>query len=84
MDDKKVILLGEFCTIKITAMDLTRKENEVLDKILEGKSNQEISNELFVSINTTKTHVARILKKKDVKNRIELITKYLKNEKKSL
>lgn len=59
-------------------MELTKKENEVMNKILEGKSNLEISNELFISINTVKTHVAKILRKKNVRNRIELIAKNIK------
>ena len=59
-------------------MDLTRKEKKVLEEILVGRSNREISDLHFVSINTTKTHVSNILRKEKVKNRIELITKYLK------
>lgn len=55
-------------------MNLTKKEAQVFALILEGKSNQEIANELYTSINTTKTHVAHILKKMKAKNRIELIT----------
>ena len=54
-------------------MNLTKKEAQVFALILEGKSNQEIANELFTSINTTKTHVAHILKKKKAKKKKELI-----------
>lgn len=59
-------------------MELTEKEREVVQLILNGKSNQEIADELFISINTTKTHVTRILKKENVRNRSELIIKKLK------
>lgn len=63
-------------------MELTKRELQVLDKILEGKSNNEISEELFVSINTIKTHVAHILKKENVKNRLQLISKQLSTQNK--
>jgi len=58
-------------------MNLTPQELIVLEKIYEGKSNSEISNELCVSINTIKTHVAHILRKENVKNRIQLISKQI-------
>lgn len=57
---------------------LTPKEQVVKEKILEGKSNIEISEEMNISINTTKTHVAKILKKSLAKNRIALITNHIK------
>lgn len=55
-------------------MKLTKKESIVSSKILEGKSNAQIAEELFISINTVKTHVANVLKKKKVKNRVQLIS----------
>ncbi|CAG5076318.1 response regulator transcription factor [Parvicella tangerina] len=63
-------------------MNLTKREKTVSDMMLKGKSNAEISNELCISVNTVKTHVARVLKKENVKNRIQLITKQVnKNSK---
>lgn len=59
-------------------MTLTKTEHIVSLKILEGKSNQEIASELNVSINTIKSHVAHILKKHNVKTRIQLISNQLK------
>lgn len=53
--------------------DLTEKEKEVLAKMLAGKSNKTIADELFVSINTIKTHLKNIFIKADVKSRSELI-----------
>jgi DNA-binding NarL/FixJ family response regulator len=53
---------------------LTTRESEIYQLILLGKSNQKIGEELFISINTVKTHVARILHKKAATNRIKLIT----------
>ena len=42
---------------------LTKKELEVLSLIVDGLSNQEISQKLVVSISTTKAHVHNILQK---------------------
>ena len=58
---------------------LTPAEKRVFTLVLEGLSNQEIAEKLNVSVNTVKTHVARILKKNGVKNRRELILKTLKS-----
>jgi len=50
---------------------LSEREIEVLKQIVTGKSNQEISDMLFVSVNTIKTHVMHIYKKLDVQNRTQ-------------
>lgn len=54
---------------------LTERELEVLKEIALGKSNQEISDTLFVSVNTVKTHVLRIYEKLDVQNRTQAAVK---------
>jgi NarL family two-component system response regulator LiaR len=61
-------------------VSLTPTEEIVHLKILEGKSNQEIADDMVVSINTIKTHVGRILKKEKVKNRVQLISNQFKNK----
>lgn len=70
-----------FLYYQITTMrqlKLTTRENEIYQLILLGRSNQKIGDELFISINTVKTHVAKILKKRAATNRIELITNQIK------
>ncbi len=52
---------------------LTKREKEVVDLIKCGKTNNEIANELQVSVNTVKTHVSHILMKHAARSRIELI-----------
>lgn len=54
---------------------LTKKELEVLKYIIKGKSNTEISREMFVSVYTIKAHVANILKKMSVKDRVQAAVK---------
>ncbi|KRM88280.1 response regulator transcription factor [Lacticaseibacillus thailandensis] len=49
--------------------DLTNREREVLDLIAQGKSNQEIADELFITLKTVKTHVSNILAKLEVDDR---------------
>ncbi len=52
---------------------LSAREAEVLTEILAGKSNNEISEALFISGNTVKFHMKNILKKTGCTNRTELI-----------
>ena len=54
--------------------ELSLRETEVLNLIIEGASNGEISAKLFISENTVKFHVRNILKKTGCSNRTELIT----------
>lgn len=53
--------------------DLTRREIEVVDHILDGASNIEIAERLSISVATVKTHVVRVLSKTNTSNRSELI-----------
>lgn len=57
---------------------LTTREAQILKLITEGYSNIEIANELFVSVNTTKAHVASILQKLEVDDRLQAALKALK------
>ena len=57
---------------------LTGRETQILKLITEGYSNNEIAKELFVSINTTKAHVANILQKLEVDDRLQEALKALK------
>ncbi|HHT91875.1 MAG: response regulator transcription factor [Bacillota bacterium] len=49
--------------------ELTSRELEVLVLIGEGKTNQEIADELFIGIKTVKTHVSNVLSKLGVEDR---------------
>jgi len=50
---------------------LTEREAETLRLLAHGKTNQQISQELFVTLKTVEKHVANILRKLGVKNRTE-------------
>jgi DNA-binding NarL/FixJ family response regulator len=50
---------------------LTTRQLEVLDLLAQGKSNQEIADALVVEEITVKTHVTAILRKLEVRNRLQ-------------
>src|SRR5690554_6953338 len=52
---------------------LTDREMEVLQLIAEGKSNQEIADQLFIAIKTVKVHVSNILSKLEVSDRTQAV-----------
>jgi DNA-binding NarL/FixJ family response regulator len=51
---------------------LTEREREVAVAIGRGKSNAEISRELYMSIATVKAHVSRLLEKLEFNNRVQI------------
>ncbi|QOR66457.1 response regulator transcription factor [Cytobacillus suaedae] len=52
---------------------LTEREREVLMCLVEGLSNKEIAERLFISDKTVKIHVSKIFKKFDVKSRSQVV-----------
>lgn len=56
-------------------LNLTSRELEVLELMAKGMSNQEIANELFVSLNTVKTHSGKLFEKMEVKRRTQAVDK---------
>ncbi len=56
--------------------NLSRQELNIQNLILEGKSNKEIANELFISLSTVKTHITNLYSKLKVSNRQELLRRF--------
>ncbi len=58
---------------KKIATPFTEKEIEILLKLNEGKSNKQLAEELFVSLNTVKTHLKNIFVKLNAGTRAEAL-----------
>ncbi|MPT32983.1 MAG: LuxR family transcriptional regulator [Chryseobacterium sp.] len=56
----------------------TKREREILKGIVEGKTSQQIADELFISLYTVNAHRRNIMEKANVKTPIELVQKCLK------
>jgi DNA-binding CsgD family transcriptional regulator len=52
---------------------ISKREKEVLGLILNGKTNQEISAKLFITLQTVKDHNSRIYQKTGIRNRVQLM-----------
>lgn len=52
---------------------LSKREYEILLLIAEGRSNNEIAQELFIAESTVKTHVSKILSKLNAKRRTQAV-----------
>lgn len=51
---------------------LTEREIEILNLVIDGKSNNEISKQLFISEGTVKNYISKILKKLNLQRRTQL------------
>ncbi len=69
----------EVADVKKTT-NLTRRENDVLQLICKGLSNQEIADELFISQRTVQGHRANLISKTKSKNSIDLVMYAVKNK----
>jgi DNA-binding NarL/FixJ family response regulator len=71
-------IMGFFSAPKPTVMqrvfpELTEREEEILSLVAQGKSNQEIARQLFVSLKTVRNHVSNILLKLQVADRAQAV-----------
>lgn len=60
---------------ELDRLGISKRELEVLQLMAKGHSNSEIASELFVSLNTVKTHAAKIFEKLEVARRIQAVEK---------
>ncbi len=56
---------------------LSDRQKEILEKLVDGKSYQAISDELFISVETVRTHIKKMYKLLHVNNKTEAIKKYM-------
>ena len=62
----------------LISKDLTEREYEILQLVLDGHSNQEIANKIYLSVNTIKFHLKKVYAKLDVSNRMEIMQLLIK------
>ena len=55
--------------------DLTEREADVLELLVEGYSNKDIAEKLYITHHTVKAHLTQVYKKLGVKNRSKAIVK---------
>jgi len=60
-------------------VQLTRREKEVLQLIMQELTNQEIADRLFISLHTVDNHRSALLQKLNVKNTAGLVRKAIEN-----
>lgn len=59
----------------LESLGISKREQEVLELMAAGHSNQEIANGLHISIHTVKTHSSNLYRKLDVQRRTQAIQK---------
>jgi len=60
--------------------DLTEREREVLNLVVQGQSNQQIADAMVITVATVKAHVSSILSKLQVSSRTEAIAYAIKHK----
>lgn len=65
----------------VQAVRMTKREQEVIDLIAQGKSNKQIAETLFIAVHTVKSHVHNVLEKLALHTRLELAHFALKSDK---
>ncbi len=62
---------------KIAITPLSQREYEILEGVLKGQTNSQLSEANFVSVSTIKYHISNLLSKLDVKNRASISSRVL-------
>ncbi|MGA2823989.1 MAG: response regulator transcription factor [Bacteroidales bacterium] len=76
-------ILKLFKPVKVTGdtqFDLTPRENEILNLIVQGIANSAIADKLFISLQTVRNHIKKIYEKLQVHSKAQAVAKVLKNK----
>lgn len=75
---KVVLTFAKPDTLKFKKSNLTAREEEILSYLSKGFLYKEIASELFISIETVRTHIRKIYQKLQVRTRTEALLRTLK------
>ena len=64
-DEKKELLYAKY--------SITKREKDIVEAICKGMTNQQIADELFISLQTVKDHTHRIYSKIGINSRMKLV-----------
>jgi ATP/maltotriose-dependent transcriptional regulator MalT len=66
-------LSSEALNQRLQQLGISQREHEILQLLARGYSNQEIANQLYISLNTVKTHLSNLYVKLDVGRRTQAV-----------
>lgn len=75
----KTIVSNATSTIDLSMYDITKREKQILSRVVNGASNKVIAEELGISVRTIETHRLNIMKKLGVNNAADLVRVALQN-----
>jgi DNA-binding CsgD family transcriptional regulator len=61
---------------------ISQRERDIAGLLMQGKSNKEIADSLFIAPNTVKNHIHSLFRKLQVKSRFQLMNFFLRNQRK--
>jgi len=64
---------GDAVSSNFSAYGVSGRELEIIELVVQGLSNREIGDRLFISLSTVKTHLYNIYRKLGVRSRVELV-----------
>jgi NarL family two-component system response regulator LiaR len=64
----------------VTRHLLSNREKEIVFLVKKGNSNQDIADQLFISVKTVEKHMNNIYKKLSIKNRFALLNLFVASE----
>ena len=67
---------GDAFSVCLENYGITAREGEIVRLLIEGRNNEEIAAQLFISDHTVKNHVHNVYKKLGIGNRVQLIQRF--------
>jgi DNA-binding CsgD family transcriptional regulator len=62
---------------------ISQRERDIAELLMQGKSNKEIADSLYIAPNTVKNHIHSLFQKLQVKSRLQLVNFFLRNQQKT-